>query len=72
MDIREKTCIIVRKNGEYLVGRIMGTNLLKWSTSPWDEWNTRKKREAEDVARQTGGILVLFNPISKETRLMGT
>lgn len=70
MDIREKTCIIVRRNGEYLVGNIMGTEMLKWSTSPWDAWHTREKAKAEYVARNVGGVLVLFNPISKETRLM--
>ena len=71
MDIREKTCIIIRKNGEYLVGYIMGTSLLKWSTSPWDAWRTRDREKAEDVARKTGGVLVLFNPISKEKKVLG-
>ena len=71
MNIREKTCIIIRKNNEYLVGYIMGTNLLKWSTSPWDAWSTRKREKAENVARKTGGVMVLFNPISKEKKVLG-
>ena len=30
-DIRRQTCIIIRKNGEYLVGRILGSKDLRWS-----------------------------------------
>ena len=38
MDIRLLTCVIIRKNGKYLVGRILGTDDLRWSDSPHDAW----------------------------------
>ena len=70
MDIRRLTCVIVRKNGEYLVGRVIYTGELRWSTSPYDAWRTRKKEKAAEVARKVGGVMVLFNPGVGETRLM--
>ena len=69
-DIRKKTCIVIRKNGEYLVGYIVFTDELRWSGSPYDAWKTRKKEKAAKVARKTGGIMVLFNPIVKQMRVM--
>ena len=69
-DIRKKTCIVIRKNGEYLVGYIVFTDELRWSASPYDAWKTRNKEKAAEVARKTGGIMVLFNPIVNQTRVM--
>lgn len=69
-DIRKKTCIVIRKNGEYLVGYIVFTDELRWSGSPYDAWKTRNKEKAAEVARKTGGIMVLFNPIVNQTRVM--
>ena len=70
MDIRLTTVLIIRRNNEYLVGRIMGTKELRWSGSPYDAWKTRDREEARNVARETGGVLVLFNPIIGKTRLI--
>ena len=50
-NIRRCTWLIIKRGPEYLVGRILGTNDLKWSTSTWDAWRTRDRAEAEDVAR---------------------
>ena len=46
MDIRLLTCVIVRKNGKYLVGRILGTSDLRWSDSPHDAWRTRDREKS--------------------------
>lgn len=63
IDIRTKTAIIIKKNGLYLVGTVMGSTDLRWSTSKYDAWQTRDKKRAQNVARMTGGIMMLFNPI---------
>lgn len=70
MDIRTKTCIIIRKNGEYLVGYVLFSHDLRWSDSPYDAWKTRNIEKARDVARKTGGVTVLFNPIVKQMRVI--
>ena len=69
-DIRKKTCIVIRKNGEYLVGYILYTKELRWSNSPYDAWKTRDREKAREIARKTGGIMVLFNPIVNQTKVM--
>ena len=69
-EIRRITCIIVRRNGEYLVGRILGSRELRWSTSPYDAWWTRDREKAEELARRHGGITMLFNPITKEMKVL--
>ena len=63
MDIRQKTCLIIRKNGEYLVGINHVMHCLNWSVSPYDAWRTRRIDTAKAVARVTGGMMCLFNPI---------
>ena len=70
-DIRKKTCIVIRKNGEYLVGYIVFTDELRWSDSPYDAWKTRNKEKAAEVARKVGGVMVLFNPIVNQRKVMG-
>jgi len=70
MDIRRATCIIIRKDGEYLVGTILYSTDLRWSWSPYDAWKTRDMEEARNVARETGGIMVLFNPIVNQKRVI--
>ena len=70
MDIRLQTCVIIRKNSEYLVGRVLGSNDLRWSTSPHDAWRTRNRRDAEDMAKRVGGITMLFNPIAGQLRIL--
>ena len=70
VDIRTYTRVIVRKDGEYLVGREMLSRKLKWSTSPWDAWWTRDMEDAREIALKTGGITVLFNPVVGETKVI--
>ena len=70
MDIREKTCIVIRKDGEYLIGTILYSTDLRWSRSPYDAWRTRRKEDAERVAGKVGGEMVLFNPIVKQMKVM--
>ena len=62
-DVREKTCLIIRRGPEYLVGTVLYSRELRWSRSPWDAWKTRNWKRAEQAARYTGGDLWLFNPI---------
>ena len=68
MDIRRETCIIIRKDGEYLVGTILYSTDLRWSWSPYDAWRTRRKEDAERVAGKVGGEMVLFNPIVRQMK----
>lgn len=70
MDIRTKTCIIIRKDGEYLVGTVLYSTDLRWSASPYDAWQTRRKEDAQRVAGKVGGEMVLFNPIVKQMKVM--
>ena len=69
-DIRKKTCIVIRKNGEYLGGKVYGMNELRWYDSPYSAWKTRDKDKAKRVANATGGIMVLFNPIVNQERVL--
>ena len=62
-DVRKATRLIIRKNGEYMVGRILYSRELRWSTSPNDAWWTRDMEKAEDMARKLGGIVVMYNPV---------
>ena len=70
-ELRKKTFIIIRKNGEYLVGTILYSTDLRWSNSPYDAWKTRDREKAERVARATGGVMVLFNPVVNQRRVIG-
>ena len=70
-DIRKKTCIVIRKNGEYLVGTICYSAELRWSASIYDAWRTRDREKAGEIARRTGGIMVLFNPIVNQMKVIG-
>lgn len=60
--LREKTGLIVRKDGEFLQCLDMFYKL-RWSTSPYDAWITRCVEDAQAVAEKVGGELCLFNPI---------
>ena len=71
MDIRRATCIIIRKDGEDLVGTICYSTELRWSIYVHDAWRTRRKEDAERVAGKVGGELVLFNPIVNQRRVIG-
>lgn len=72
MDIRRETCIIIEKDGEYLVGTILYSEELRWSGSPYDAWRTRRKEDAARVAGKVGGEMVLFNPVVNQRKVMGT
>ena len=61
--LRRETCIIIRKNGEYLVGAVLHSRELRWSYSSFDAWRTRDREAARRVAGVSGGEMVLFNPI---------
>ena len=69
-DIRRQTGLIIRKNGEYLVGRQLCDGPLRWSISPYDAYRTRNREKAQNLARVTGGIVLLFNPIIGEMRIL--
>lgn len=69
-ELRRQTCVIIRKNGEYLVSRILGSNELRWSNSPYEAWTTRNVETARDIARRTGGIMVLWNPIVRQMKVI--
>lgn len=69
-DIRKQTCIVIRKSGKYLIGTILYSDELRWSDSVYDAWRTRSLEEARRIARVTGGIMILFNPIIGKTKVM--
>ena len=70
-DIRKKACIIIRKNGEYLVGYVLWSGDLRWSNYTYDAWKTRNREKATEVARKVGGVMVLFNPIVNQRKVIG-
>ena len=69
MDIRKETCIIIRRDGEYLVGTILYSQDLRWSVSRSDAWRTRDQEQTRRIARATGGTVLLFNPIIGRERV---
>ena len=69
-EIRRQTALIIRRNGEYLVGRILGSEELRWSYSPHDACRTRNREKAEALARKVGGITMLFNPAAGQLRIL--
>lgn len=71
-DIRMQTYIIIRKNGQYLAGRKWFSNELIWTWSVYEAWRTRDKEEARIVARTVGGVMVLFNPVVNQKKVIGT
>ena len=71
-EIRRQTCIVIQRNGEYLVGRDMLKRGLKWSWSVYEAWRTRDIKKAREIARKVGGVMVLFNPIVNQRKVMGT
>ena len=62
-ELRRQTRLIIRKDGEYLVGSRMVTGGLIWSLSPWDAWGTRVRANARSVQSNTGGEICLFYPV---------
>jgi len=68
VDLRKKTCLIVTKDGKYLVGWNYLIRDLNWSRDYYDAWRTRDREKAEKVAQKCGGTLMLFNPIVGQIR----
>lgn len=72
MDIRLQTALIIRKRirkkDKFLVGRILDTADLRWSSSPWDAWSTRDRKAARRVRHFIGGDIMLWNPVTGEMR----
>ena len=68
MDIRKKTCLIIRKGNEFLVGYQLWSDELRWSISPWDAWRTRIRANAKSAAEKAGGEIMLFNPVAGQIR----
>jgi len=63
VDIREYTRVIIRKNRLYLRCVEMVSGDVIWDSSPYMAWYTRDADEARMLARRTGGIAMLFNPV---------
>ena len=68
MDIRLYTRVIIRKHGKYLTG--YGKWFARWSESPYDAWYTRDKELAERIARKCGGVMILFNPVAGQMKII--
>ena len=68
MDIRRKTALIIRKDGEYMVGKILYSQDLRWSGSPWDAWRTRIRADAKSIQQKVGGEIMLWNPVTGQIR----
>ena len=60
--------MIIRKDGMYLVGRILYSEDLRWSDSPWDAWSTRIRAEARSIQEKVGGEIVLWNPVAGQLK----
>ena len=61
---------MIRKNGEYLVGKVLYSDELRWSNSIWDAWRTRDRELARKVALRTGGVRMLFNPVAGQVKVL--
>ena len=44
---------------------------LRWSNYTYDAWKTRDREKAAEVARKVGGVMVLFNPIVNQRKVIG-
>ena len=67
-DIRRETCLIIRKENEYLVGTVLYSTELRWSINKYDAWRTRSREDARKVNALIGGTLMLFNPVVGQIR----
>ena len=70
-DIRKETCIIIRKNKQFLQGKEWITNRPLWTQYTWNAWRTRDKEQAKEMAKLTGGVMVLFNPVARQMKVIG-
>lgn len=68
----ENEYYVVKQGRQYIVAiPYKNTKYCRFSPSPYDAWMTRDREQAEEVARRTGGIMVLFNPIVNQEKVMG-
>lgn len=67
-DIRTRTVLVVRKDGQYLSRREMLTGRIVWDPHLGNAWKTRNREKAREKAEKYGGVLVLFNPIIWEVK----
>lgn len=64
VDTKERNCLIIRRNREYLVGFVLGSREIRWSVYAYDAWRTRDAKKAQEAERITGGKAMIFNPIT--------
>ena len=69
-DLRKHTFIIIRKNGVYLAGRVFYSEQLRWTIYAHEAAKTRNKALAEKAAKRVGGIMLLYNDITREIRVL--
>ena len=69
-DIRSATCLVIRKDGEYLSRRMMLTGELVWDPHLSSAWTTRDKDAAVRMARIVGGTVYLFNKVIWRTKVL--
>lgn len=66
--LRRKTCLVIRRNGEYLVALSSMVKAPKWSENVYDAWQTRRIEDAQKVASKMGGTIWMFNPVVGQLR----
>ena len=68
--MESRKVLIVRKNGEYLVGiPYTDTLMIRWSTSPFDGYQLHRRSTAKKVADRVGGMVAEFDPITGRVEL---
>ena len=69
-DIKKQTCLIIKRNGEYLVGKVVFSNELRWSIYAHEAYRTRNREKARRLALKVGGTVMLFNPIVRQMKVL--
>lgn len=69
-ELKRKTCIIIRKDNQYLVGTVLYSTDLRWSVYRSDAWMTRDEAAAKAVAEKVGGTPMLFNPVVNQMKVL--
>ena len=69
-DIRKHTFCIIRKNGKYIASRILGSNQIRWTIYAHEAAKTRNREKAEEIARRIGGIVMLYNDITRDIKVL--
>ena len=69
MNIREQTVLIIRKGNQYIQteSAVIGGTI--WSTGAYDALRTRSISNAIRIAKNVGGEICLFNPVTGQLRL---